>query len=205
MLGEGSQSGQHQQQSQQSQQQRVRDHLITVGPRPETAYPALRKDMFTPASAATEKDKERVIGTIVRITIDGDITSTTTAGSTTHPRIPALTGDNSTGLMPKRELVHGRKTMNRISLGSGFYASIEPIPLSAATPSTLKTRRQLVRLSARPQSDLIPSTAYHFPISGQATRVGLGHSLMVDDWAQACNPSRQTSSNGNDTRVSSWR
>ncbi|KAH7042307.1 hypothetical protein BKA57DRAFT_538963 [Linnemannia elongata] len=172
LLGEGSQTNQHQQQAQQSQQLRVRDHLITVGARPDTAYPALRKDMFTPATAATEKEKERIMSKSVRINIDGDVTSTTTAGSTTYPRIPTQTGDNSTGLTPKRELSHGRKTMNRISLGSGFYASIEPISLSAATPSTPKTRRQLVRLPARPQSVLIPSTVHHFPISGSGHTSG---------------------------------
>lgn len=166
------QSQQSQQQSQQSQQQRVRDHLIAVGPRPDTTYPALRKDMFTPASAVTEKDKERV-----RINIDRDVTSTTTTGSTTYPRIPAHTGNNSTGLTPKRELSHGRKTMNRISLGSGFYASIEPISLSAATPSTPKTRRQFVRLPARPQSVLIPSTAHHFPMFGSGNANGAAAQL----------------------------
>ncbi|KAK3832531.1 MAG: hypothetical protein JOS17DRAFT_98469 [Linnemannia elongata] len=177
LLGESSQSNQHQQQSQQSQQQRVRDHLVAVGPRLDTTYPALRKDMFTPASVAMEKDKERVMSKSVRINIDGDVTSTATAGSTTYPRIPANTGESSTGLTPKRELSHGRKTMNRISLGSGYYASIEPISLSAATPSTPKTRRQLVRLPARPQSVLIPSTAHHFPMLGSGNTSGTAAQL----------------------------
>ncbi|KAF8947697.1 hypothetical protein BGZ47_008194 [Haplosporangium gracile] len=178
LLGEDSQGNQHQQQQQaQQSQQRIRDHSIPVGPRPATAYPALRNDMFTPATAGTEKDKERVINKSVRINIDGDATITATAGSTTYPRVPAQTGDNSTRLTPKRELSHGRKTMNRISLGSGFYASIEPISLSTATPSTPKTRRHLVRLPARPQSVLIPSTAHHFPRSGSGIPSGAGAQL----------------------------
>ncbi|KAG0378160.1 hypothetical protein BGX24_004583 [Mortierella sp. AD032] len=129
--------------------------------------------MFTPAP---EKEKEQVVSKSVRITIDGGVASTATAaGLTTYPRIPAqtaATGECNTGILPKRELSHGRKTMNRISLGSGFYASIEPISLSNATPSTPKTRRQLVRLPARPQSVLIPSTAHHFPGSGSSNQSG---------------------------------
>ncbi|KAK3841991.1 MAG: hypothetical protein J3R72DRAFT_475176 [Linnemannia gamsii] len=171
LLGEGSQS---QQQQTQQNQPHIRDHSITVGgTRTDIAYPALRKDMFTPAP---EKEKERVVSKSVRITVEGGVASTaTTAGSTTYPRIPAQTaavGECNTGMLPKRELSHGRKTMNRISLGSGFYASIEPISLSNATPSTPKTRRQLVRLPARPQSVLIPSTAHHFPGSGSSNQSG---------------------------------
>ncbi|KAF9153484.1 hypothetical protein BG015_003313 [Linnemannia schmuckeri] len=181
LLSEGSQGSQHQQHQQtQQSQQRIRDHSITVGSRADTAYPALLNDMFTPATAATEKDKERVINKSVRTNIDGDATITITVGSTAYPRIPAQTGDNSTGLTPKRELSHGRKTMNRLSLGSGFYASIEPISLSTATPSTPKTRRHLFRLPARPQSVLIPSTAHHFPGSGSGIPTGAGAQLNGD-------------------------
>ncbi|KAG9066284.1 hypothetical protein KI688_001505 [Linnemannia hyalina] len=209
LLGEGSQSNQHQQQSQQSQQ-RARDHLITVGLRPDTAYPALRKDMFTPVSVTMEKDKERVLSKSVRINIDGDVTSTTSVGSIIYPRIPAQTGDSSNGLTPKRELSHGRKTMNRISLGSGFYASIEPISLSAATPSTPKTRRQLVRLPARPQSVFIPSTAHHFPISGSGTTSGaaaqlsggrLGVGLPTDQFKRQRHKSQQLEMRGDSPRA----
>ncbi|KAF9138154.1 hypothetical protein BGX30_009473 [Mortierella sp. GBA39] len=209
LLGEGSQSNQHQQQSQQSQQ-RARDHLITVGLRPDTAYPALRKDMFTPVSAAMEKDKERVLSKSVRINIGEDVTSTTSVGSTIYPRIPAQTGDSSNGLTPKRELSHGRKTMNRISLGSGFYASIEPISLSAATPSTPKTRRQLVRLPARPQSVFIPSTAHHFPIlgsgntSGAAAQLSGGRSgvgLPTDQFKRRRHKSQQLEMRGDSPRA----
>ncbi|KAF9540455.1 hypothetical protein EC957_004295 [Mortierella hygrophila] len=209
LLGEGSQSDQHQQQSQQSQQH-ARDHLITVGLRPDTAYPALRKDMFTPVSAAMEKDKERVLSKSVRINIDGDVTSTSSVGSTIYPRIPAQTGDSSNGLTPKRELSHGRKTMNRISLGSGFYASIEPISLSAATPSTPKTRRQLVRLPARPQSVFIPSTAHHFPISGSGNTSGaaaqlsggrLGVGLPTDQFKRRRHKSQQLEMRGDSPRA----
>ncbi|KAG0274877.1 hypothetical protein BGZ95_009386 [Linnemannia exigua] len=134
--------------------------------------------MFTPAP---EKEKERVVSKTVRITVDGGIASAANiAGSTTYPRIPAQTataGENITGMLPRRELSHGRKAMNRISLGSGFYASIEPVSLSNATPSTPKTRRQLVRLPARPQSVLIPSTAHHFPGSGSSNQSGAVNQL----------------------------
>ncbi|KAG0214439.1 hypothetical protein BGX33_002165 [Mortierella sp. NVP41] len=131
--------------------------------------------MFTPTSTVSDKEKERVASKSVRINIDGDVTPTnpTTAnGSAAYPRMPSqaennrLSEESDTGVVSRRELSHGRKTMNRIPLGSNFYASIEPISLSNATPSTPKTRWELVRLPAHPQSVLIPSTAHHFPGAG---------------------------------------
>ncbi|KAG9321298.1 hypothetical protein KVV02_007871 [Mortierella alpina] len=65
----------------------------------------------------------------------------------------------------RREPIHGRSAQkNRLSLGSAFYASLEPVSLTAATPFTprVSKRQHLIRLPARPQSVLIPSSPHPY-------------------------------------------
>ncbi|KAF9580514.1 hypothetical protein BGW38_002819, partial [Lunasporangiospora selenospora] len=69
----------------------------------------------------------------------------------------------------KREFSQSKKHMNRFSLGSGYYASTEPVSLASAIPSSPDARLwQLVRLPARPHSVFIPSSprTYHGAGSG---------------------------------------
>ncbi|GJJ78014.1 hypothetical protein EMPS_10373 [Entomortierella parvispora] len=144
----------------------------TVDARSAGAYPALTKDLFT---QATPTAKERVASKSVRIQIDPEVDSSRQPQTKPHSAtgIRSISGGNSNlrghlnlnnnhTLFPvssgKREVSHSKKS-NRLSLGSGFYASIEPVFLSNATPSTPKTKRNLVRLPARPQSVLIPAGA----------------------------------------------
>ncbi|KAF9930144.1 hypothetical protein FBU30_000812 [Linnemannia zychae] len=172
--GESSHTQQQYHQLYQSQP-RIRGHSINAGSRTDAGYPALRKDMFTPTFIPADKEKEKATSKSVRINIDDDVASDPTIGLTSYPIASALiANENTIGLTPKREISYGRRPINRISLGSGFYASIEPVSLSNATPSTPRTKRLLVRLPARPQSVFIPSTAHHFSGPGSVNPNGNG-------------------------------
>ncbi|KAG0077102.1 hypothetical protein BGZ92_002093, partial [Podila epicladia] len=132
--------------------QRVYDHAATVGGKYES-YPALTKDLFT------QRTPDMIISKSVRINIDAPDTPPI-------PRRPVRTPERSSQgatLLPvpatgRREFSHSKKHAHRLSLASGFYATLEPVSLAAATPTTPKAKRQLVRLPARPQSVFIPTT-----------------------------------------------
>ncbi|KAF9328271.1 hypothetical protein BG006_008521 [Podila minutissima] len=149
--------------------QRVYDHAATVGGKYES-YPALTKDLFT------QRTPDMIISKSVRINIDAPDTPPIPRRSV---RTPERSSHGAT-LLPvpatgRREFSHSRKHAHRLSLGSGFYATLEPVNLAAATPTTPKAKRQLVRLPARPQSVFIPTTS----IQKQGT-------LQVEDTTRRC-------------------
>ncbi|KAG0039756.1 hypothetical protein BGZ82_006910 [Podila clonocystis] len=133
--------------------QRVYDHAATVGGKYDN-YPALTKDLFTQRTPDNRT---------VRINIDAPDTPPII------PRRPVRTPERSSQgatLLPvpatgRREFSHSSKHAHRLSIGSGFYATLEPVNLAAATPTTPKAKCQLVRLPARPQSVFIPITSIH--------------------------------------------
>ncbi|KAF9304847.1 hypothetical protein BGZ74_000372 [Mortierella antarctica] len=102
--------------------QRVYDHAATVGGKYES-YPALTKDLFT------QRTPDMIISKSVRINIDAPDTPPI-------PRRPVRTPERSSQgatLLPvpatgRREFSHSRKHSHRLSLGSGFYATLEPYP-----------------------------------------------------------------------------
>ncbi|KAF8978321.1 hypothetical protein BGZ46_006600 [Entomortierella lignicola] len=148
----------------------AKDHSATVCSRPQSAYPALTKDLFTPR---TTLEKERGVSKNVRINIEGDLTNTIPSlTNSTCASTRATDGkfkDNSAfgnKIIPdingRRHVSNGKKHSSRISLGAGFYVSMEPISLSTMSPSMPKRKQELVRLPARPQSVLIPSAQHSY-------------------------------------------
>ncbi|KAF9287211.1 hypothetical protein BGZ68_002103 [Mortierella alpina] len=117
-------------------------------------------DAILPAkSKGGDGDKGKDVDTNVRINIERDFVDTgvTSGGrsSLSHALLPLVSSTS------RREPIHGRSVQkNRLSLGSAFYASLEPVSLSAATPFTprISKRQHLIRLPVRPQSVLIPSS-----------------------------------------------
>ncbi|KAF9435193.1 hypothetical protein BGZ76_006732 [Entomortierella beljakovae] len=161
-------------------------HSATVCSRPQSAYPALAKDFFSPR-ITPERERAKTISKSVRINIDGDATNTNTNTNTNTSSTIQTTTRGSDGKIKenghsmnrsaskipnRREPSNGKRHFNRMSLGTGFYVSIEPISLSTAVPSTPKRKRQLVRLPTRPQSVLIPSTQHSYSSAGLVGQSG---------------------------------
>ncbi|KAF9428933.1 hypothetical protein BGZ94_000428 [Podila epigama] len=164
--------------------QHVYDHAATFNGIKDDSYPVLSKDLFT--QSATPDPATSNISKTVRITIDSPHHESNPQHQGSLPRRPVRTperaGAGHSSLLPiagagRREFSHSRKHTNRLSIGSAFYASIEPVSLSAATPTTPKTKRQLVRLPARPQSVLIPASAAAV-VAGNANLSGQRHCTL---------------------------
>lgn len=161
------------QQQQQKEARRPRgfEHIIAGSANSPHGYPALPKDLF---AQQERPERERTNSKSVRINIEGDRVGTGLA-SDPLPDHNSSVGHQLLSTHSRREFSNGRKHMKRLSIGPGFYASIEPVSLSAATPSTPRNKRNLIKLPARPQSVLIPPSSYsHHGMKGGGLNQGQG-------------------------------